>query len=633
MAATAEAVSHAGKHAAIMRVNDENPNNCLVVTEMHFEQDSIPTEKSDYTYNANRDVASWFFYQRVDTGWMCTRYEYYDYIFLPNDTTYMTFTHEWNFKAQEWFPVSGFKQQTISNGNIRQIISWQTQDADSTHWIESSKVQMTFNAEGRLLEDISYSWQDNRWVPAFRMTYAYDSKGTEVLRQSDSWVNEAWQIDEKDEILRTDTTYRENHYYRNSSTGQMELINYVYERYDANGNKVLYIWGTGTDRIYQKEEYTYQNGLMTGKSVYKEANYPPYALTLVEQFYYLYDDHNRVNEQKYVSYNVGSIYLVSRLLQTYVSDTSKLIASTIQLDSICYDDHWALKAKNEYTYTPAGSPLLTLKSVYDSEDSLWVYSEKSEYAYNADEQELFSAFYNWDTQRNCWQGVNKHETEYNAEGVAVSSITYFMNEGDTTWIPERAIVRMFDVYGNFLGEGWYGFNSETGELVNLGKQLLVYVCGDIPTPAQPVVVEPGHDFVTFAWLSYEDANTYKLTILSASQTDTIAIMNFNSFGELINQTVGHSPNRASALPSSSSVFTCLIEGLETATQYVFIMEAKSATEQVLHTQQGNFNTEGYVSALESVPAKETAAEKLLMNGSLIIRCGEKYYTPQGQQLR
>ncbi len=223
------------------------------------------------------------------------------------------------------------------------------------------------------------------------------------------------------------------------------------------------------------------------------------------------------------------------------------------------------------------------------------------------------------------------ETEYNEEGVPVSDISYEMYENETEWTPQRGIVRMFDIYGNFLGEGWYGRN-EAGEWVNLGKQLLVYVCGDIPTPAQPVVVDPGHDFVTFAWLSYENANTYTLTILSASMTDTIAIMNFNSFGELVGEKAFQGPRRSPAMVSSSSVFTCLIEGLDAATQYVFIMEAKDEDQQVVHTEQGNFSTDGYT-GIESVAAPNTNAQKVFINGSLFIRCGENLYTPQGQQLR
>lgn len=631
MATTTDSVSFTRERARIMRINEENPNNCLVVTTMYFEQDSIPTEKSDYTYDSERNVASCFSYQMADSGWMCNRYEYYDHIFLPNDTTFITYTHEWNYEAEEWFPVSGFKQQTITNANTTLILSWETADGDSTQWLESRKEQNTLDAEGRVIEAISYSWQNVQWVPNYRNVYAYDVDGTEIMRQSDYWINGAWKVYDKHEIVRTDTTYFEGSYYRNQSSDSLELTNSVFERYDAEGNKLLYIWGAGGDRIYQKEEYSYENGVLASKNVYKEAYYYPYDLTLTEQYYYLYDAQNRVSEQRYVSYNHENIYLVSRLLKTYVSDASNLIASTEQFDSICYDEQWVPVKKMEYTYTPTGAPLLILTSVCSSDDSSWVYSEKEEYAYNAEEMELYQATYNWDAELGRWQGINKYETEYNAEGVPVSDISYFMNPGDTTWTPERAIVRSFDVYGNFLGEGWYGRN-EAGEWVNLGKQLLVYICGDIPTPAQPVIVEPGHDFVTFAWLSYEDADTYTLTVLSSNRSDTIAIMNFNSFGELIEQRAPLRMGHSAASPSSSSVFTCLIEGLEEGTNYYFVMEAKDAEEQVLHTENGTFNTDG-LTAIEDVKTDNVLIEKIVRDGELLIHIDNQWYNAQGQRIK
>lgn len=632
MATTTDDASLAQKRATVMRINQENPNNCLVVTEMRFEQDSIPTEKADYTYDSDRNVASWFFYQRVDTGWLCSRYEFYDHVFLPNDTTFIRYTHDLNYDAGEWFPVSGFKQQTITNGNTQLILAWQTADGDSTRWFEYSKEQKTFDPEGRVIENISYSWQNVQWSPVYRYIYAYDELGRQILRQNDYWINGAWKVFDKYEVIRTDTTYFEGSYYYNQTADSLQLVNSVFERYDANGNKLLYIWGADGDRIYQKEEYSYENGLLTAKDVYKEAYYYPYDLELKEQYFYLYDTHNRVSEQKYLSYNYQNIYMASRLLKTYVSDDSDLIAATEQFDSICYDDKWVPVKKIEYSYTPTAEPLLTLEYTYNTDNAVWQYATKDEYSYNEDGMVLYFANYDWDDALGTWHGNYKQETEYNEEGIPVSDISYFMNPTDTIWTPERAVVRSFDVYGNFLGEGWYGINRETGEWVNMGKQLFVYICGDIPTPAQPVIVEPGHDFVTFAWLSYEDADTYTLTILSSNRSDTIAIMNFNSFGELIGQKAPLGVKRRTAEPSSSSVFTCLIEGLEEGTNYYFVMEAKNAQEQVLHTENGTFNTDG-TTAIESVETENQRVEKMLLDGKLLIRKDNQWFNAQGQRIK
>ncbi len=629
MASMPQTQTPAQKRAMIKTINEQNPNNCIVVTDMHFKSDSIPTEKTDYHYDADRNMTAMFYYEMRDTGWMCTRYEFYQSENLPNDTTSITFTHEWNYDEETWRPVSGYKEQAITNGNTETRKGWNTAENDTTTWMEYRLEEYTYDEKGRMITFISYNQKDGQWEKGSKREYAYDEDGKMIFNAYYEWQNNDWKISNKSEITKTDTSYLETSYYRQYGGEELTLTNSVYYRFAPNGDTLLHIWGTTGGRIYTKEEYFYNNDILAYRVDFKEASYAPYNLDTNQVVYYKMDDQKRPVEIVAHTYQYNAPHYRHRQEITYAYPDTNLIACVIRSDS-AYSDY-QLSSKTEYTYN--ANRLLLTEILYNYyTDPGWVYYSKKESVYDEKDQELSYAEYIYDEGAQKWHGNYKNETEYNEEGMPVSSINYIMEEGSFEWIPDRAQTRMFDVYGNFLGEGWYGRDPETGEWKNLGKQMLVYVCGDIPTPAEPVKVDPGHDFVTFAWLSYTDAKTYTLTILSADKSETIAIMNFNSFGELINTTTPPSVARRTAAPSSNSVFTCLIENLDVATTYCFIMEAKDAESKVVHTQNGTFATEGGT-ALDEILSTSSSAIKVIHNGTLIIKRNGHKYSVMGQNIK
>lgn len=623
--------SLAQKRAAINRINESNENNCLVVTEMLFEYDSIPREKTDYKYDKDGNMTAGFYYEMTDTGWLCNRYEFFQSTFLPYDTTTCQFTHKWSYDSLIWQPVVGTKTQITFSNNVQTTYSWKTAPNDTTQWVGDQKQERRTDANGRVTEYVSYEMTNGQWVNSWRSEYAYNADGKQTMQVSYVWMDGAWKAFDKTEEIESDTAYFYGSYYHNENYDSLVLMNRVYYRFDANGDTLLHIWGADGDRIYTKDVYTYENGVLASKIEYKESNYYPYDLVMTAKNYYRMDAQKRVIEKKTLAIENDEIQSGSLMLISYAFADDNTIASIERQDSV-YNE-WELLVKTEYTYTESRLPLTEITSNYQPKLNRWVYDSKKETAYNENEWFLYFIEYQWDAEANRWQGVSKDETEYNANGEAVSSISYRMNWGDTTWIPQHAVVRSFDIYGNWLGEGWYRRDESTQEWINLGKQLFVYVCGSIPTPAQPVIVEPGHDFVTFAWLSYEDANTYTLTVLSSDRSDTIAIMNFNSFGELIGQSAPLGVKRRTASPSSSSVFTCLIEGLETGTNYCYVMEAKNAEEQVVHSENGNFKTDGDDVAVENVGSNGSNDLKIIRDGVLLIRHDGQWYNAMGQRIQ
>ena len=122
----------AQRRATVEKLNEENPNNCVVVGAMFFQNDTVPTEKSDYYYDKDKVMIASFDYEMRDTGWHCRRYCYYDHIFLPHDTTDITFTHSWNYDDSTWYPVSGSKIRCITNGNVETMEIWKSSAPDTT---------------------------------------------------------------------------------------------------------------------------------------------------------------------------------------------------------------------------------------------------------------------------------------------------------------------------------------------------------------------------------------------------------------------------------------------------------------------------------------------------------------------
>lgn len=621
----------AQRRANVEKLNEENPNNCVVVGAMFFENDTVPTEKSDYYYDKDKVMIASFDYEKKDTGWFCKRYGYYEHIYLPNDTTDITFTHSWNYDNSTWYPVSGSKIRYITNGNVVTTESWQSSAPDTTQWKEYEKIITTYDEQRREIEQIYYYFKDDAWVENYKYEYAYNENDERTYYAYFIWTNGAWRIINMDETKTTDTTlYRASYYYKDH-LDSLQLTNYEYYKYDAQGNTLLYIWGAGGGRIYQKNIYGYEDGKPVWKESYKEADYSPYDLLLTEKQYYETDAQNRIINAQTDYYMYGTeVYRSIREMTTYAYDDENRPATVEQHDSI--DGTWVPTSRTEYTYNANRQQTCQISLTYNQETQVWVNSTKVETTFNSNDLLLSQATYYWDTEKNRWQGQFKFETEYNEQDIPIANYNFMMPEGDTVWVAESAIVRMFDVYGNFLGEGWYG-RDENGNWVNKGKQLFVYVCGDIPTASQPVIAEPGYDFVTFAWLSYENAETYTLTVMSSDQQDVIAIMHFNAYGQLIDKQTPEAPRRRTAMASSNSVFTCQIEGLESGTDYYFSMVAKDEEEQVIQTSTGTFATEGESSGIETTYSEKQGAEKILQEGRLLIRHQDHWYNAIGTRIQ
>lgn len=621
----------AQRRATVEKLNEENPNNCVVVGAMFFQNDTVPTEKSDYYYDKDKVMIASFDYEMRDTGWHCREYRYFEHIFLPHDTTDITFTHSWNYDDSIWYPVSGSKIRCITNGNVVTMEIWKSSAPDTTQWKEYKKSISTYDEQGREIEQIDYDFKDDAWVENYKYEYAYNDNDERIYYAYFVWKNGAWQVRDVNETKTTDTTLYKASYYYQDDLDSLQLTNYVYYKYDAQGNVLLYIWGADGDRIYQKYIYGYEDGKPVWKEFYKEADYPPYDLILTERSTYETDAQNRITHTQTDYYRYGTeVYRSIREMTTYAYDDDTLPAISEQHDSI--DGTWVPTSRTEYTYNANRQQTCQISLNYNQETQVWVNSTKVEATFSSTDQLLSQATYNWDAEKTRWQGQFKFETEYNEQDIPIASYNFMMPEGDTVWVAESAIVRMFDVYGNFLGEGWYG-RDEDGNWVNRGKQLMSYVCGDIPTASQPVIAEPGYDFVTFAWLSYEDAETYTLTVKSADQKTVIAIMHFNAYGQLIDTQTPESPRRRAAMVSSSSVFTCQIEGLESGTEYYFSMVAKDAEEEVIETSEGTFSTEGESTAIETTLSETQTAEKILQEGRLIIRHQEHWYNAIGTRIQ
>ena len=107
----------AQRRATVEKLNEKNPNNCVVVGAMFFQNDTVPTEKSDYYYDKDKVMIASFDYEMRDTGWHCREYSHYEHIFLPHDTTNITFNHSLNYHDMNCYSVRFSNIRCITNGN------------------------------------------------------------------------------------------------------------------------------------------------------------------------------------------------------------------------------------------------------------------------------------------------------------------------------------------------------------------------------------------------------------------------------------------------------------------------------------------------------------------------------------
>lgn len=146
-----------------------------------------------------------------------------------------------------------------------------------------------------------------------------------------------------------------------------------------------------------------------------------------------------------------------------------------------------------------------------------------------------------------------------------------------------------------------------------------------------VTVTPSDNEAVFVWRADESAATYNLEIRKDGQVFCTLI--FNAQGQLTSIAFAPARNGQThrAAEQTGAGFRFTVTGLSESTHYTFGMTVKDATNATLQTYTGEFNTTGVATGVEQTADNQSVtAQKIIRDGQVYIRRGDKIYTVMGQ---
>ena len=158
-----------------------------------------------------------------------------------------------------------------------------------------------------------------------------------------------------------------------------------------------------------------------------------------------------------------------------------------------------------------------------------------------------------------------------------------------------------------------------------------------PAVTDDVVVEPAINDVIFTWPASDNVGTYTLEI--RCDGSVFCTLLFNANGQLTG--ISFAPARNSAqhntntaqLTSNGYRFT--VTGLQSDTQYTFIIVVKDNSDNILQTYTGDFRTkeDNPNTALDDCNIIDETPRKVFRNGQVYILRSGKIYTLAGEEIK
>ncbi len=146
-----------------------------------------------------------------------------------------------------------------------------------------------------------------------------------------------------------------------------------------------------------------------------------------------------------------------------------------------------------------------------------------------------------------------------------------------------------------------------------------------------ITVTPSDNEAVFVWRADESAASYNLEIRKDGEVFCTLI--FNAQGQLTSIAFAPARNGQThrAAEQTGAGFRFTVTGLSESTRYTFGMTVKDATNATLQTYTGEFNTTGVATSLDNATT-DTAVQKIIRNGQVLILRGDKTYTPMGVEV-
>ena len=146
-----------------------------------------------------------------------------------------------------------------------------------------------------------------------------------------------------------------------------------------------------------------------------------------------------------------------------------------------------------------------------------------------------------------------------------------------------------------------------------------------------VTVTPSDNEAVFVWRADESAASYNLEIRKDGEVFCTLI--FNATGQLTSIAFAPARNGQThrAAEQTGAGFRFTVTGLSESTRYTFGMTVKDAANATLQTYTGEFNTTGVATSLDNATT-DTAVQKIIRDGQVLILRGDKTYTTMGVEV-
>ncbi len=146
-----------------------------------------------------------------------------------------------------------------------------------------------------------------------------------------------------------------------------------------------------------------------------------------------------------------------------------------------------------------------------------------------------------------------------------------------------------------------------------------------------ITVTPSDNEAVFVWRADESAASYNLEIRKDGEVFCTLI--FNAQGQLTSIAFAPARNRQThrAAEQTAAGFRFTVTGLSESTRYTFGMTIKDATNATLQTYTGEFSTTGVATSLDNATT-DTAVQKIIRDGQVLILRGDKTYTTMGVEV-
>lgn len=306
---------------------------------------------------------------------------------------YNTLTDELEYASKETFSYNSANQITEHHN-----YQW-LKLSNVAQWVEDMKIVYTYNLGGQLIQDVSYSWDDdlNELVLTTKGTYTYNASGKVTSMFMYSWD--------------TDWVPTAKYEYTYNASGKISIMEYSMFYNDS--------WV-----LFTKELYTYNGQGQLTELLTTSLNFLAFSME---------------NSKKEVStYNAAG-------------DNTSTTAYKWVMNA------WVNDWKDEATFDLNHRELTTKESSWKSELSTWNVDHYTEYTYAAN-GDLASMIHKRDETPGVLINYGKDEITYN-NSYTTSDIIYPYYFGDVLGTASTHMFTLLTTYG--WGTGGWSFDEKT----------------------------------------------------------------------------------------------------------------------------------------------------------------------------